>query len=343
LCAKITESLALRLSAQKSGIRIQRSTRNVDAYYAYINGRLKLMNHQVEAANAALADFEQALRLDPDYAEALVGMAEVHELLGTQGTRPHFHYKKMRDAAEHAIRVAPEMARPYACLGKVAWQYDWNWAEAERLLRRATSIDHSDAENLIDLSDFLVFQCRYEEALDAAERAGEINPFSPWIQALITQALYMGRHYEEAVEQGRRSVELAPKMGFNQLFLGLALIQLQKFEEGIEQLQQAITNSGREDFNGALGYALASAGDHKAALEMLKHMTIASKEGAPVPPIAKAMIYAGLKDEMAALQELQNCLDQRSWHILLLHADPSLEKLRTRPESLALLRECGVI
>lgn len=343
LCARITESLALHLSAQGSGIRIQRSTCNVDAYYAYVNGRLKLINHQVDSAKAALADFEQALKLDPDYAEALIGMAEVHELLGTQGTRPHYHYKKMRSAAEQAIRVAPQMARAYACLGKVAWQYDWNWAEAERLLRRATSINRCDAENLIELSDFLAFQCRYAEALDAAERAGEINPFSPWIQALITQALYMGRHFDEAVEQGRRSVALAPTMGFNQLFLGLALVQLQRYDEAIELLQQAITNSGREDLYGVLGYALASAGNHKAAIEMLKQMDTASKEGTPVPPIAKAMIYAGLNDEKAALQELQKCLDQHSWHILLLHADPSLAKLRTRPESLALLRECNVI
>jgi DNA-binding winged helix-turn-helix (wHTH) protein/tetratricopeptide (TPR) repeat protein len=342
LCEKIIGSLALQLSAQEFGVRIQRSTRNVDAYYAYINGRLKLINHQVEGANAALVDFEQALRLDSDYAEALVGIAEVHELLGSQGTRPHYHYKKMRSAAEHAIRVAPEMARAYACLGIVAWQYDWNWAEAERLLRRSTSLDHSNAENLIALSDFLAFQSRYKEALEVAERAGEINPFSPWIQALITQALYMGRHFEEAVEQGRRSVELAPTMGFNQFFLGLALAHLQKYDEAIERLQQAITNSGRKDFYGALGYVLASAGDRKAAIEMLKQMDRASEEGTPVPPIAKALIYAGLNDEKAALKELQKCVEQHSWHILILHADPSLEKLRTRPESLALLRECNV-
>jgi DNA-binding winged helix-turn-helix (wHTH) protein/tetratricopeptide (TPR) repeat protein len=334
--------LAVQLATEPRPGDVRRATRSVEAYRAYVDGRLKLAQHAVPSIQSALEAFELAISLDEAYLEPLVGLAEANDLLATLGTEPVRYHEASRQAAERVIRIDPLCARAHTCLGKVAWQHDWQWERAEAQLRRATELDPADAEALIALSDFLCYQARYDEGLEAAERAGEINPFSPWVQSMITQALYMGGHAHEAVEQARRSVELAPDFGFARFFLGLSLCQVGEKEEGIQQLQLAVERTGRQDFVGALGFALARVGQVEAAQSVLEELLAAEERGSPVPPIAFAMLYAGLGRAEAALDYLGQVLAQRSWHILLLHADPGLAEIRARPEGLALLQAAGL-
>ena len=334
--------LASHLAAESGTGDVRRATRSVDAYRAYVDGRVKLAQHTVPSIQSALESFELAIRLDDAYLEPLIGLAESYDLLATLGTDPVRYHEASRQVAERVIRVDPACARAHTCLGKVAWQHDWQWERAEAQLRRATELDPMDAEALIALSDFLCYQARYDEGLDAAERAGEINPFSPWVQCMITQALYMGGQAYEAVEQARRSLELAPDFGFARFFLGLSLCQVGETVEGIRQLRLAVERTGRQDFIGALGFALARSGQVEAARATLADLVEAGEQGTPVPPIAFAMLHAGLGETNASLDYLGQVLEQRSWHILLLYAEPGLAEVRARPEGLALLRAAGL-
>lgn len=341
LSRSVIEVLADRL-IPASRPAMLRGTRSVAAYRAYVDGRLKLARHSVDSVQAGLADFERSLALDQDYLEPLIGIAEASDLLATLGQDPALYHERCRTSAERAIEADPSRARAYTCLGKVAWQHDWQWSQAEALLRRAIELDPGDAEAWIALSDFLCYQRRQDEGLDAAEHAGEINPFSPWIQTLIAQALYMAGRSEEAVAQCRRALELAPDFGFARFFLGMSLAQAGQPCEAVPEIQQAIDQTGRRDFIGALGFALARAGEINKVRALLAEMRTARQGGATVPPIVFAMLEAGLGHQDAALAHLRQVLDQRSWHILLLHADPGFAELRARPEGLALLREVGL-
>lgn len=342
ICEHVIHGLSLGLGEQSTSLGQSRHTRHADAYRAYVDGRLKLAEHNVQAVTQALESFNQALRIDSEYIEAMVASAEAHEFLGTLGAGHAVHYKQMRELCERAIRHDESSARAYCCLGKIAWQFDWQWSESERLLGKALALDRNDSEVLIAMSDFLAYQRRYDEALETAERAGEINPFSPWIHALITQALYMGGQLEEAIEQGRRAVALAPNFGFSQFFLGLSLLQLERYGDAIDQIRQAMAQSGREDFIGMLGYALARGGDRAGALAILARLDASARAGAPVPPIAWAAVHHGLGNETLAIDQFRLAMENRSWHVLLLHAEPAFATLRTRPEAGALLRQLNL-
>jgi DNA-binding winged helix-turn-helix (wHTH) protein/cytochrome c-type biogenesis protein CcmH/NrfG len=342
LSKSILGVLAAQLTGHSIPIEIHRGTISLEAYQAYVQGRLRMAEHSVPAIELALEDFQRSLKLDPDYLEPLIGVAEANDLLATLGADPARYHEASRQAAQQVIAADPGRARAYSCLGKVAWQFDWDFEAAESLFRRAAQIDPGDEETLIALSDFLCYQARQDEALEAAERAGEINPFSPWIQALIAQALYMGGHYGEAREQAQRALEQVPDFGFSQFFLGLSLFQLDRHEEAIGLLEKAVENTGRSDFAAALGFVLARAGDQESARHMLAEMRAARDEGAPVPPIALGILHLGLDEEHEALIQIREVLAQRSWHILLLQVDPMFAQLRARPDGLALLREAGL-
>lgn len=338
LSRRISGSLVLRLSGDAGPAGKRRQTRDLRAYQAYADGRVKLARYEGDSATLALEDFERALAYDPQYVEALIGVAEANDLLATLGRDPARYHERTRRAAEQAIKIDPGRARAYTCLGKVTWQYDWNWPEAERLLRQGTVLDPDDADALIARSDFLCYQRRFDEALEAAERAGVINPFSPWIQTLIAQALYMGGSVEAALEQARRTVELAPDFGFARFFLARSLFDLGKRAQAIAQLQQAIRGTGRDDFDGVLGYMLARNGDRAGAQAILERMQQSERRGMPVPLIGFVIVQVGLGDCDAAFESFRRFVEQRSWHALLLYADPLLKELRARPEGLAQLR-----
>lgn len=342
LSRSVLAVLVARFANDSTRIEIHRGTTSVEAYQTYVEGRLRLAEHSVTAIQEALACFKRAIEIAPQYLEPQLGLAEANDLLATLGQDPARYHEETRKAALSVVASDPQRARAYTCLGKVAWEHDRDFETAEAMFRRAAGIDPSDADTLIAFSDFLCYQARYDEALSAAERAGEINPFSPWIQALIVQALYMGGQYEEALEQAEHALRRAPDFGFSQFFAALALLQLDRDEEAIELLDKAIENTGRQDFRAVRGYALAKSGNRESARRVLAAMRAARDAGAPVPPIAFAMIHLGLGEQDEALRELHKVLAQRSWHILLLHADPIFAQLRAKPEGLALLKEGGI-
>lgn len=342
LCAEVLRRFLHRLSGDEERASQRRRARDLRAYRAYVDGRLKLSLHRVDSIEAALADFERATTYDPDYVEALVGIAEANDSLSTLGTAPVRYHEAARAAAQRALQLDPDRARAHACLGKVAWQYDWDWAGAERHLTRATRLDPDDADAYIALSDFLCHMGRFDEALEAAEQAGAINPFSPWIQALIAQALLLGGRSEEALQQAQQAIRLAPDFGFAYFFLGRALLSLGQEEAAIEAVETAVATTGRPDFQGALAWTLAICGQRERAEKTLAELEAAAAAGAPVPPVAFAIAHAGLGNEARAFEQFQQVARDRGWHILLLHVDPAFEKMRARPEGQALLRQLAL-
>lgn len=342
LSAQIKQTLTHELSSSDIERSVRRRAASVPAFQAYIDGQMQLAKHSVEGAQAAIATFEQALELDPNYAEALVSLADAHEQRATLGEDHEYQYQQMRILAERAQTLDPGLARAYRCLGTLAWQHEWDWELSYHLLNKATQIDPGDAENLVALSDFLSYQRRYDEALDAIERAGEVNPFSPWVHALIIQALYMGGHIEDALAQGRRAVALQPDFSFSRFFLGLALLAAGQQRDAVDQIQRAVELSGRKDFVAVLGFAHARAGNHKAAAAIEVQYKSAQAQGVNIPPIAWAMLNMGFGRVDRALDNFSEVFRQRSWHFLLLHADPIFADLRNHPRAQMMIRQAGL-
>jgi TolB-like protein/cytochrome c-type biogenesis protein CcmH/NrfG len=124
-----------------------RETANLDAYRAYTEGWLKIESLDTDLVSASIADFEQAIRLDPGYALAHTGLANAA-----------FVAWEMRRAAEQpdvdALAVGIEHAR------------------------RAIRLDPELAEAHATLSFLLVSASRFDDARAAARQAVAIEPDS---------------------------------------------------------------------------------------------------------------------------------------------------------------------
>ena len=150
----------------------------------------------------ALAEFEQALALDPNNAEALLNIATIHQGEGKTDLAEHF--------VQRALAVDPNSTGALAQLAELRrdqGQVD----EAIRLFAEALEIDDSQPFLYMGVGDVLQRAGRYEQALQAFQHVLELEPdsFKARYNLGVTYS-NMGR-VEEAVAIYEQALELAPK------------------------------------------------------------------------------------------------------------------------------------
>lgn len=326
---RIASALGPRLPAL---VKPQRPT-NENAYRAYLEARLYLSRHTLEDLQHALQRFEDAIDEDPAYAPAWAGLGETHLLLGTQGGDVQRRYEGARRASRRALAIDPEQAEAPCTLANIAWQYEWDWPKARALFEDGFRRAPQFAALHISCSDFCCYMRQSDAAIDHARQALRIDPVSPYVNALLAQALYMAGRHVEAIEWAERSLALAPDFGFARLFAGLASVCLGDSEQGLAHINKAL-GAGRPDLIAALGLCHAVAGHTDQAEAILGQL---QQQADAVPPIATTLVALGLGRSELALAKLEECFRIRDWHILLLHADPVIRPLVKAPEVLALI------
>lgn len=323
------------VAARPSPDKPTAGTRDSEAYRSYLLGRLRLAEVGPEPGREAIGHFERALERDPEYALAHVGLADAYSALGILGSETAECYENARRAAQRALALDPELALAYCQLGRIAWQYDWDWSATDRFFMEALKRGPRIAEIYNEYSEFLAFQGLYSKAASASRRAMELDPVSPMHGAMLAQALYMGGHYEEAILEARRSLEVAPGFGLGHLFVGLSYLATDRPEAAVAELETAVSG-GRKDFLGVLGLTYAAAGMPDKARGVLDNLEAMARE-VPVPPIALAMVHLGLGEIDKTFEYLERCFAERSWHVLVFKRGPLFARLRRDPRARPLL------
>jgi DNA-binding winged helix-turn-helix (wHTH) protein/tetratricopeptide (TPR) repeat protein len=314
ICNRIIEALAPSLRSELH----ESPQTSPQAYRAYLEGRLYLNRRTQPDVETALTHFDQALDDDPAYAPAWAGVAECNEFFGTTGVDSARHYSLAKQASRRAISLDPDDPVAQVVRGNVAWQFDWDWARADRLLLAATKRYSNHAAVLIAYSDFCCYLSRADDGIEYARRALEVDPVSPWVNTLLAQALHMAGRDEEAIQQASRTLELAPGFPFAHFFRGIATTTSGRPGEALADLEVAVA-SGRPDFPAVYAMCLALAGREQDAREILAAIEAAGNDA---PPIARALIYLVLGERDKTSQAFDDCVRMRDWHILLLQSEP---------------------
>jgi TolB-like protein len=101
------------------------SIKSPDALDAYLHGLQSLNRGSREDSQAAVADFQRALSLDPAFAPAAIGVAQTYAYIGTFGWLPtRVAFERARQAALLAQRLDPKSPTPHVTLGEVHLIYD---------------------------------------------------------------------------------------------------------------------------------------------------------------------------------------------------------------------------
>jgi DNA-binding winged helix-turn-helix (wHTH) protein/TolB-like protein/lipoprotein NlpI len=338
---RVVAAMAVRLAGEERQLLTRHYTDNTEAYQLYLKGRVYILQLTEEAVQKALECFDRAIALDPNYALAYAGKADVYSTYSSVFFHPGDAMPKAREAVLKALEIDDQLAEAHRSLALVMLFADWDFAGAERELKRTLEIKPNDAETLSSYCGFLITLKRFDEAFAHSERARELDPVSMRTNYSTYRYLYYGRQYEQALEQCRELSALYPNSPQPHRALGCVLRQKGMYEEAIAELKKATDLLRQDSFLSDLGNTYALAGRTVEAKKLVKELEDLSRRRY-VSPVSIARIYAGLGDRDLVLLWLQKAYADRADHLLTVGVDPSFDGVRSDARIADLVRRTGL-
>lgn len=210
----VTEVLALELTADEEHQFSSLPTHNLAAQEAYMMGKHQLNKRTLASLEQAVGFFSEAVSLDPGFALAYVGLADAYGLLdGYDGEPSRELRRKAASAIEQALVLDNSLGEAYASRGMLLSETDPKLSETTLVRSIELSPNYASARHWY--GNLLWQQGRLDEALAQYEKARELDPLSPIINAEKAFALEAAGRFEEALAQYQRVALIDPN--FRQL------------------------------------------------------------------------------------------------------------------------------
>ena len=317
------------------------ATRAVDpqAYDAYLRGRYFFNRPSDENLQKAITQFEEAVRLSPDFAPAWSGLSDAYlwagyneGVLTASEARP-----KAKEAAEQAVRLDPSSAEGHASLATFKLFYEYDWAGAEQSYRRAFELNPSYGFAHDQFALALAFTGRDEESIEQSRLAAELDPLSPQVYVDASMVPLFQKDSARGRVLARKAAELDPTYFFPVMMEGWLELEFGRFREAIPYLERSATMGAPPFVTAFLGYAYGAAGDRDKATATFDRLKEVSP-GGRVVPFNLAVVHLGLGDHARALDYLEQALAADSQMMPWLGRDAIFDPLRSEPRFKALLK-----
>ncbi len=126
IAGAVASALKVTLLGSDERSSIKAATKNTEAHDAYLLGHFYFQRRNTEDYRRAVGHFDEAIRLDPDYALAYAGRSEAWSLIGDLTGEGKAAWTKARSDAEKAVAIAPALAEAHAALGWVRFSSSGN-------------------------------------------------------------------------------------------------------------------------------------------------------------------------------------------------------------------------
>jgi len=340
IATAVTAALqATLLSGSAAGIELG-GTQNPQAFDAYLRG-MKWRDDPYDKAKllAAVADFDEAIRLDPRFAKAYAVKAAALNFLAEYhgvGAEVRQDFAAARRAAEQAIEIAPELGLAHLALGAVlsAGYLDVRGALAEG--ERALTLSPNDATVLRNVGSVFVGIGRADAGVALARRSVALDQINPAAYGMLSGALTDARRYREALEVFREFDSLgggadggAPKRhGADALLLLGETEQARQFCEGV----------AKPTWQDHLCLAIAYQRLHRGADAQSQLAALRTQYGDSIA-YQLSEIYAQWGDTARALDALETAYRLKDPGLQTLKVDAYMDPLRQEPRFQAVLQK----
>jgi len=343
--SEVAQSIAQKVEITITGEERSRllNARHVapEVYESYLKGQFVKGNGRAKVQER-IAYFEEAIRKDPTFAPAYVGLAEAHRDLSSIfiGGPAEDERREIVRAAQGALEFDPNLADAHVLLAEVK-QRQWHWAEAEAEYKRALDLQPNDALAHLRLAEWLMCQGRIEEALDWVRRARELDPLGV-SGATVGWILFHARRYDEAIRELRSQVEVHPDDAWAMWELGFALILKGQPETAIPLLEKTAILMRRSPGSiELLATAHARAGHRTEALRLINELK-RRREITYIPAGALINPHLALGDYDEAFVWFERAYQEKSSILQFLKVHPFFDPVRNDPRFKDLVHRVGL-
>ncbi len=299
------------------------SNGSLEAYNAYLQGNQYNRSGNVEGLTKAIAFFDEAIRLDPRYAEAYalksLSWAQIGSLRGVKGKEA---FVQARFWAEAALAIKPNLPRARGATANVHIGADWDLTAAEAVLQGSDRITATTPNMLANIR---AFQGRADEAIQLQKQAVNLDPaFTVFRRNLASRLIALDR-LEEAEAELRKAAGLQPQA--SGVHFELTVVALLRGQPDVAW-REAQLESGGVFHDLAIALAQFARGDRAAADDALKLLTDAHGEAFP---FRIAGVYAYRKEPDKVFEWLERAYALHDPRLITLLADPLLRAYQSDP------------
>jgi tetratricopeptide (TPR) repeat protein len=312
------------------------------AYEAYLNGMYHWYRLTPQDLELAERYFERALEIDPGYALAYKGIADVWSGRQQFGiVSPDEAGPQIRSAADRALQTDSSIAEVYYTLGVQRTWTDWDWEGAEAAFRRALDLNPSSAEAQAFYSHLLVFLARNEEAIEQADLAVTADPLNPLIGALTCVTLSFVDRYDDAIARCDEALRVDPTNAVAFDGKRTALLLARRLDAFLATEIVRTRALGDEERAEALARGYAEGGYDRAVKDVAELLEARSQE-TYVPPTWIGEMFAEAGDTRAALDGLERGEQIRDPGMPYMVSGKWRVEIQTHPRFQGMVRRMGL-
>lgn len=292
-------------------------------------------------ANEAAQKFGLVLKLDPDNALALAGLAESGARAGK-----YAGFQAAADLARRAVASDPGCAECHAILGWILMTRGWRWAEAGAALERSLQGTQPPPQAVVWRVMWLAIHRRVPEALTMAQNLAARRPELAQARVGLAMAHFFSGDYRKAIEESRQALIIQPRQAAAHYWISRSSMQLGDDAGALDGRAMEITTW--DGLDGTARTALFArfrepyerGGREGLSLAWIDE--VRDEISAGTHRYNRAVWYAWAGNHRAALEELEAGVQSRPFNMIYTAADPAFEPLRNEPRFHAVLRGIGL-
>lgn len=338
-----TEQFQLKLSATQAKRITNSDTENSEAFQYYLSGLVELNGPQ-DVRGKALEYFEQATKLDPDFAAAYAEIAFIYWSRSNGSDDPGEIMPKAKLAAEKALSLNPDLAKAHAVMAMVR-EYELKWDEAELEYKRALELSPNLGFTLDNYAFFLAVVGRPDEALATLEQQHLRDPINRRM-ALLQKAIILSqaRKFDEAINANREAQAEDPTKEVSNFSLGYAFAGKGQYDDAAKYYQRSVELLGGDGkYSQPLVYQAATLahipGKRPEAVALIEKIENMSGYHSPA---LMAIPYAALENRDKAFENLEQALIKRDPLIRFIGTGYEYDPLRSDPRFADILKRTGL-
>jgi len=336
IAAAVASSLKVTLLGADSSSAQTAATKSVEAHNAYLQGHFYFQRRNLDDYRKAVAYFDQAIQVDPNYALAYAERSEAWTQIGDLSGQGKTAWPKAREDAEKAVAITPALAEAHAALGWVRFFTEWKFAEGLSELKRAKELSPANPTANDLLARVIVYLGKLDEAEKQARQAVELDPLAYPTQNNLARVLFAEGKLDEADAIARKAAELQPTAASSRRFQVLVAVQRGDGETALREAQLE-PDEGYRRFELALAQHVR--GDRGAADAALADLIAYGRDQLAYQI---AQVYAVRGEKEKAFEWLQISFDTHDTGTLALLIDPLIRDLRPDPRYKSLLTKLGL-
>jgi len=339
---KLRENLA---PAEKEEHLVKVTTRNITAYTYYLKGLHYWNKLTPQDFRRAIECFDQAIAIEPTYAQAYAMSAAAYSQLGSSGQMlPHTAFEIVHRNADKALELDSTVAEGHVAKASAYLLYDWKWEEAYNALQKALELNPGSIEAYELLGFYYVVMGKKAEAVALIEKAGQLDPLSPVILTALGTMYIFAERFDDAAKQADKLLAVDPQMRISIETKGWSVGMKGDWEASLPFFEEVhrLTNHPLKGLMG-LGFAYAKLGQTEKAMEVIRKMEQRQKEEPDsVIDADLATVWFGLGDLDKGFYYINQCIDKRMGPVCYFIEYPVFKGIKDDPRFEEIKKRTGV-